>query len=226
MAEIDWGEARRYLGLHRPGGTVDGALEAQLSDCGRELTEAARPRCVWRRFPLALGDRLAVVAGMRVESAHLRRRLEGCSGAYLFAATLGPEVDRLLRRAAVTDMSRAVMVQACAASLLEAYCDECCGRMAEELAGEGLSLRPRFSPGYGDFPVSFQRALLEALEAPKRIGLTATEAMMLAPTKSVTAVVGLARDGTNCRPGGCGECGKTDCAFRKGQPPLRGARHP
>lgn len=214
MSEIDWKEARRYLGLHKPGGVVDETLETQLADCGRELTAIARPRGVWRRFPLSLGDKLVEVAGMRVESFHLRRHLEGCAEASLFAATLGPEVDRLLRRSAVVDMSRAVMVQACAASLLETYCDECCDKIAAEVAGEGLFLRPRFSPGYGDFPVVFQRALLEAVEAPKRIGLSATESMMLVPTKSVTAVVGLTRDDKNCRAGGCRECGKLDCQFR------------
>ncbi|MFQ8758752.1 MAG: hypothetical protein ACLSAF_04085 [Intestinimonas sp.] len=56
MAEIDWKEARRYLGLHRGGGTVDEVLEAGLRDCGRALMACARPRSVWRRFPLALGE--------------------------------------------------------------------------------------------------------------------------------------------------------------------------
>ena len=133
------------------------------------------------------------------------------------AATLGAETDRLLRRAAVTDMSRAVILQACAASLLERYCDQCCREIGEQAAGEGLYLRPRFSPGYGDFPITFQRALLEALEAPKRIGLTATGAMMLTPAKSVTAVVGLSPDGRYTRPGGCGDCGscpRTTCPYR------------
>ena len=215
MAEIDWKEARRYLGLHRPGGTVDAALEEKLSGCGRELMAAARPKAVWRRFPLELGEGRVSCAGIEVESFHLRRHLEGCVAACLFGATLGAEVDRLLRRASVADMSRAVILQACAASLLEAYCDGCCGQIAAQAAGEGLYLRPRFSPGYGDFPVGVQRALLSALDAPKRIGLAATEAMMLTPTKSVTAVVGLSPDGTACRTGGCAACGKIDCAFRK-----------
>ena len=194
MAEIDWKEARRYLGLHRGGGTVDEVLEAGLRDCGRALMACARPRSVWRRFPLALGEGRVETAGLQVESLHLRRHLEGCTAVCLFAATLGPEVDRLLHRASVTDVSRAVMIQACAASLLE--------------------VRPRFSPGYGDFPISCQRALLRALEAPKRIGLTATETMMLTPTKSVTALVGLSPEAAPCRPDGCRACGKADCAFR------------
>ena len=214
MAEIYWKEARRYLGLHRGGGTVDEVLEAGLRDCGRALMACARPRSVWRRFPLALGEGRVETAGLQVESLHLRRHLEGCTAVCLFAATLGPEVDRLLHRASVTDVSRAVMIQACAASLLEVYCDECCAAIAAQTAAEGLTLRPRFSPGYGDFPISCQRALLRALEAPKRIGLTATETMMLTPTKSVTALVGLSPEAAPCRPGGCRACGKADCAFR------------
>ena len=215
MAELDWKEVRRYLGLGPE--AADAALEARLRDSGAALTAAARPRSVWRRFPLELGEGRVFCAGMDIASAHLRRHLEGCTGAVLLAATLGAETDRLLRRAAVTDMSRAVLLQACAAALLEGYCDQCCQEMGAQAAGEGLYLRPRFSPGYGDFSISFQRPLLEALEAPKRIGLAATGAMMLTPTKSVTAVVGLSPDRRYVRPGGCGNCGscpRTGCPYR------------
>ena len=214
MAEIDWKEARRYLGLHRPGGNVDEQLEDALHSCGAELEATARPRAVWRRFPLTVENGMVTCAGMVIPSAHLARHLKSCGEVYLFAATLGAETDRLLRRSAVTQVSRAVILQACAASLLEAYCDECCGQIAGEAAGEGLCPRLRFSPGYGDFSIRFQRPLLDALEAPKRIGLAATEAMMLTPTKSVTAVVGLSPE-PDCRPGGCAACGKADCAYRR-----------
>lgn len=227
MAEIDWKEARRYLGLHRPGGRVDPGLEGELLSCGRELTAAARPRAVWRAFPLTLGEGGVSCAGMEIPSAYLRRHLDGCTGVYLFAATLGAETDRLLRRSAVSGVSRAVILQACAASLLEAYCDECCARLAEEAAGEGAFLRPRFSPGYGDFSVVFQRPLLEALEAAKRIGLGVTETMMLTPTKSVTALVGRAPDRGTGLPGGCEGCGQRACAFRRarGASPAEGPPH-
>ena len=155
MAEIDWAEARRYLGLGRGGGPADPALEERLQACGAELTAAARPRSVWRRFPLELGEGRVSCAGMDMESAHLRRHLEGCPQAVLFAATLGAETDRLLRRAAVTDMSRAVILQACAASLLENYCDQCCREIGARAAEEGLFLRPRSAPATGTFPSPF-----------------------------------------------------------------------
>lgn len=216
MAEINWREARRYLGLHRPGGTVDETLEGQLQACGRELTDCARPRSIWRRFPLTLGENRVEAAGLVIESTHLRRHLSGCTGVWFFAATLGPQVDRLLSRTSLTDMSRAVIVQACAASLLEVYCDECCAQLAAEAAEEGLGIRPRFSPGYGNFPISCQRTLLDALEATKRIGLAVTQTMMLTPTKSVTALVGISPEAAPCpeKAGGCRTCSKTDCQFR------------
>ena len=213
MAEIDWKEARRYLGLHRPGGVVDERLEEALRACGAELEAAARPRAVWRRFPLTVEEGRTVCAGMDIPSA--TAAAEGLRGGPISSPPpWGAETDRLLRRAAVTDMSRAVILQACAASLLEAYCDACCDGLSREAAPEGLFLRPRFSPGYGDFPIAFQRPLLEALEAPKRIGLTATAALMLTPTKSVTAIVGLSPSPW-CPPAGCAACGKADCAFRR-----------
>ena len=76
MAEIDWKEARRYLGLHRPGGVVDERLEEALRACGTELEAAARPRAVWRRFPLTVEEGRTVCAGMDIPSAHLARHLK------------------------------------------------------------------------------------------------------------------------------------------------------
>ena len=104
-----------------------------------------------------------------------------------------------------------VLAAACAAALLESWCDE----SQAQMDGEGACLRPRFSPGYADFPLTCQPALLRALEAGKRIGLTVTGANMLSPTKSVTAVIGLSPHRGNCLAGGCATCNKTDCSFRR-----------
>ncbi len=54
-------------------------------------------------------------------------------------------------------MSKAVILQACAATVIEAYCDEQQDFIKEEAGKQGLYLRPRFSPGYGDFPLTYQK---------------------------------------------------------------------
>ena len=60
-----------------------------------------------------------------------------------------------------------------------------------DAAVHGLAGNWRFSPGYGDCPLSAQRSIVNALNATRLIGLTVTPTSLLMPTKSVTAVIGL-----------------------------------
>lgn len=211
MAEIDWAEARRYLGYRSEPPAPE--VERALQSCGAELMRAVSPRVIWKRAALELKESSLRIAGIPVRSTSLRRHLDGCTGAVLFAATLGVEADRLIHRASVSGMSRAVLLQACAASLLEAWCDECCEQIAREEAP--LFLRPRFSPGYGDFSITHQQDLLALLDAQKRIGVTVTDGMMLAPVKSVTAIIGLTpSQALSCPSGKCMTCPMTSCPFR------------
>ncbi len=84
------------------------------------------------------------------------------------------------------------------------------------MKSQGYDLRPRFSPGYGDFSIEHQGEILRMLDSAKKIGLSMTGGNMLAPTKSVTAVIGLGREAATCPPGGCEGCGKADCIYRRG----------
>ena len=71
----------------------------------------------------------------------------------------------------------------------------------------------RFSPGYGDFPVAYQPDMLRLTRAD-RLGMAATGGNMLAPVKSVTAVIGLS-DTPKSGGHNCESCDKSDCQFRK-----------
>ena len=106
-------------------------------------------------------------------------------------------------------------MQAAAAAMVEAYCNELNAMWKKEYLEKGLYLRPRFSPGYGDFPLSVQKQILDGLEAGKRIGITLTEGYLMMPSKSVTAVIGVSRTPAACVIEGCEACGKKDCAFRR-----------
>ena len=73
------------------------------------------------------------------------------------AVTLGPGPDRLIRRASVGQMSRAVVLQAAAAAMTETWCDQINERIRQEAERDGLCTRPRYSPGYGDLPLELQK---------------------------------------------------------------------
>ena len=203
----------RYLGCR---GEPDPALAERVRTLTAQVEEAAHPRTVSRVFPLTFlgGDKLAL-GPLAVESAALRRNLAGCEEVILFAATLGVGVDRLIARANAGRVSDAAVYQAAGAALIEEVCDLDWEDLRRAGEAEGWHLRPRFSPGYGDFPLACQGELLSALRAPETIGLTASDAMLLLPSKSVTAVMGRSRLALPCHRTGCEACGKTDCAFRR-----------
>ena len=207
-------EAIRYLGFGR--NTVDDKTMALISDSFKELESAVVPKSIYRIFDLhRAGDTKVVAGNLEIESRNLAKNLLGCDSVVLFGATLGPSVDRLLARYAVTDMAKAVVMQACAAAFLEEYCDACQEEIERETEKSGRHLRPRFSPGYGDFDIRYQVPIVRILDCPKTIGLTLTDSCMMTPTKSVTAVIGVSATEERCHIKGCEICEKKDCIYRR-----------
>lgn len=207
-------EAVRYLGYGKH--AVDDQTLGLIADSFGSLRTLSSRKSVYRIFDLEQEDGETVRFGsLTVKSKSLGKNLRGCDKIVLFGATLGIGVDQLLFRTSKTDMAKTVVLQACAAALLEEYCDECQDRIRQEMESEGRYLRPRFSPGYGDFPIECQRDLVRMLDCAKSIGLTLTESCMMAPSKSVTAVIGAGRAAVRCHRQGCESCEKLDCIYRR-----------
>ncbi len=207
-------EAVRYLGYGKH--AVDDQILGLIADSFESLRTVSSRKSVYRIFDLEQEDGETVRFGsLTVKSKNLGKNLRGCDKIVLFGATLGIGVDQLLSRTSKTDMAKTVVLQACAAALLEEYCDECQERIREEMESEGRYLRPRFSPGYGDFSIECQRDLVRMLDCAKSIGLTLTESCMMAPSKSVTAVIGAGRAAVRCHRQGCESCEKIDCIYRR-----------
>ena len=207
-------EAVRYLGYGKH--AVDDQTLRLIADSFGSLRTLSSRKSVYRIFDLEQEDGETVRFGsLTVKSKSLGKNLRGCDKIVLFGATLGIGVDQLLSRTSKTDMAKTVVLQACAAALLEEYCDECQERIRQEMESEGRYLRPRFSPGYGDFPIECQRDMVRMLDCAKSIGLTLTESCMMAPSKSVTAVIGAGRAAVRCHRQGCESCEKLDCIYRR-----------
>ena len=207
-------EAIRYLGYGRH--AVDDRTLAMVQEAFRQLDQVADPKIIYRIFELSVGDKNCLEIGkLLIESRNLYRNLNGCDQVILLGATLGIGVDMLMKRSSITDMAQAVVLQAAAAAMLEEYLDDWQEKEALELEKEGRYLRPRFSPGYGDFSIQHQETILRMLDTAKRIGLTMTESCMLTPTKSVTALIGISDTKIPCHRKGCESCDKTDCRFRR-----------
>ncbi|MDW2799100.1 vitamin B12 dependent-methionine synthase activation domain-containing protein [Clostridium boliviensis] len=212
--EISRKEILRYLGYGNTEG--DEQVNALIEDVLKELLAAASPKSIYRSYPLRLlPDYEIDFTVFRTKSRNLSKNLADCEEVLLFAATLGTGVDVLLHKYTRLQMSRAVIMQAAAAAVIEEYCDEENRRLKEEYEAKGFYLRPRFSPGYGDFSLECQREITTVLETPKRIGIMLTESLLMTPSKSVTAVMGVSKKPYRCEIKGCESCGKKDCAYRR-----------
>ena len=207
-------EVLRYLGYGKK--QADEKILHRITESSEELLNAVVPRRVTKEVSVSFLQEDTIQLGeLVVTSKNLAEHLSGCKKAILLAATLGPQPDLLIQRYACVSMSHAVILQACAAALIEDYSDEYEKFIKEQEGKKGLYLRPRYSPGYGDFSLTYQKALVTVLDASKKIGLTVTESLMLAPSKSITAVMGLTVEEKSCHISRCMECQAKNCPFRK-----------
>ena len=106
------------------------------------------------------------------------------------AATIGPQVDALIRKYTSLDSVYASILQATGAMYIEDVVDFVNKEIKKIAEAEGFSTRPRYSPGYGDVPLEMQKEFFRLLPCT-RIGLTLMDTLIMAPEKSVTAFVGV-----------------------------------
>ncbi len=212
MEEVSRKTIAKYLGYR--GKPMDEPTYALIEEALLDLAPIV-PRHVLLRLPLSIAEHKVIIEGFQVESQSLSSHLARCNEAVLLAATLGVQADQLIGRASITRMSKAVVLQACAAAKLEAYLNGIGHGLAREVEAEGLYLTPRFSPGYGDLPLACQTEMLTLLEAGKRIGLGLTADFLLTPIKSVTAIIGLSRKKQSACYQVCQRCPHTACPFRE-----------
>ncbi len=229
LRPVDMAETARYLGYGDK--TPDPVITNMLKECEAPLLAACRPA-----YSIGIFDCTAASEGeielsecaMKLTGRDIVMHLAGCEKVALVAATLGADVDSLIRRLQVTDMPKALLTDAMAGTVIEQILDDIQGELQENLPE--YTQTARFSPGYGDLPLALQSEFLAVTEAGKRIGLCVTQSGLLTPLKSVTAIVGFRKmrnetDGTvtltlpqsGCQTGaGCAGCAySASCASKK-----------
>ena len=230
---IDKKETYRYLGYHFGGEVpVDDELEKMVNELTKKLQEVITPRCIYEIYRLRVEDgfcKLNVLdlgnnsfttdSGNHVsdpmdepvlviESKKLSAHIKECRYAILFAATIGPGADMLIRRFSGRSTVKPAILQAAGAAAIEAFADEATDMIKRELEGykygkalqprgenvtgaDSVSFRMRFSPGYGDFSLEHQNDFFRLLQLEKNLGMSLNSALLMSPSKSITAVIGV-----------------------------------
>ncbi|MBR4910172.1 MAG: Vitamin B12 dependent methionine synthase activation subunit [Clostridia bacterium] len=199
-------EILRYAGAKDGRDLPAGLLEDVLA----EAEGSVEYKVCWSFTSVKTGDGICRFDTFFAPSADLCKCLAGCDRAIIFAATAGVGVDRLISKYGRVSPLKALLFQALGAERIEALCDTFCEDISKS---EGVMLTPRFSPGYGDFDISYQKDIFALLDCRKYIGLTLSGSMLMTPSKSVTAIAGLT-EAAGEKTGKCDLCGNKDCAYR------------
>lgn len=218
---IDRGEMLRYLGY--AGQELSPELLARLDAGMARCLEVARPRGCVRIFDVAGrgedgGTPVIRLAGCSLElrGRSIADHLDGALAVGVLAVTAGLGVDAELRRLSLVDPMGQVILDAAGSALVEQAADAAEASVVAAASERGLFCGTRFSPGYGDLSLETQTTLLAALDAQRSLGITLSPDLLMAPTKSVTAVIGLFGDPRDGAHQSCGSCSCRDaCPLRR-----------
>lgn len=212
--ELNIDEALRYLGAGRQ---APPELRREAEDTVRRLTARLQPRYTYRVFSLERKDGTLRLpeAALVLPGKDAQTMLADCGRVVLLGCTLGAEFESMLRAEQARDMAKAVILDACGSAWVEAGCDQAEREIAARFPGQYLT--DRFSPGYGDLPLSMQPAICAALDLGRRLGVHVSERFLMNPSKSVTALIGISDRPQMARIRGCAYCAMREtCTLRKG----------
>lgn len=210
LPPADRHEILRYAGVRTESPDLGPLMESVLN----EAEPVLQGRVCWQQFSIVRKDSILDLGFAETGSRDLIRHLDGCDQIILFGATIGLPLDRLISKYSALSPARALMLQAVGTERIEGLCDIFCGMLQQKVRETGLEIRSRFSPGYGDLPLDIQKDIFRVLECSRTIGLTLNESLIMSPSKSVTAIVGLGKPCCSSHRSGCSQCSKTDCVYR------------
>lgn len=208
-------EALRYMG-----GKEEESTLSLLRECIEECLPLLSYKVCYGYSDIKVNEEEVEFSFGTFRSKLLAKNLKDSREAVLFGATIGLEMDRLISKYGRLAPAKGVCFQGLGSERIEALCDAFNNDIREEEMKKGRSLSPRFSPGYGDLALNHQREIFAFLDCKRKIGLSLNESMLMSPSKSVTAIIGISDCGR--LPGSkgdqedkCRKCGKVDCVFRE-----------
>ncbi len=183
LPECSEKEILRYIGWN---GDSENFSEEILSECIAECQAVISPMVCYGIFPVKTDENTVCIDPFSFHSKLLARNLKNASQVVLFAATLGIGIDRLIAKHSRISPSKALLFQGIGSERVEALCDVFCNSFKEN-----CTVFPRFSPGYGDLSLETQKDVFALLECTKHLGISLGESLLMTPTKSVTAFMGI-----------------------------------
>ena len=216
---VDSVETRRYAGLQK----AEDFKQELIDEACQEARLLIQPKGIWQIYEYDADAQTAYnfdhTIEVRLQGKSIAKHLQKSCKVAVLAATIGEEIENQVTQ--LFEQGRysfSVLLDAAATTAIEEVADGMEKNIFNVVKRQGLAMTWRFSPGYGDWPIEQQPEVL-AMAHGEEIGVALTEALMLMPRKSITAIIGLYYPEKGCeQPTGkhdCAQCSKTDCPARR-----------
>lgn len=214
IQKIDEAELRRYAGLNK---LKDDSMDEYLLKAAKLGRLLIRPGGVYQRYAYdGENHRILSPKPLVLKDRSIVKHLSGAVAVYVLAVTVGAELETEAGRSFEKgDYTLGVLLDAAGTTAVEQVADQLDDYLKQQAGKDGYTTTWRFSPGYGDWNLRDQQAVLD-LAGGAEIGIETTSSLMLKPQKSVTAVIGIMpQDEVKAEKKGCSACGMKNCSSRK-----------
>lgn len=174
--------------------TLSAGDKAQLEEGIKQGLGLCKPAGAYAKIPVSSRTESAITLsnGIQLQSRSLAKLLLNSNNVVLMASTVGKEVTEVISNEVKKgDAAFGLILDSVASQTADAALDWMVQLLDRMLDREGRKLtRHRYSPGFGDLPLSCQRDIFGALQLD-RLNMALTEKFMLIPEKSVIAIAGV-----------------------------------
>ncbi|TCO73784.1 vitamin B12 dependent-methionine synthase activation domain-containing protein [Marinisporobacter balticus] len=209
-------EVLRYLGYHSE--KID-YLTNQLIDASiEEVKKTTNVNYVYNIFDIEKSNHKVFLKGTSLvfEGNDITNHLLYAKKCAIMAVTLGNFIDQKIRYYSKIDLTKSLIFDAVATTFVESFCNKVEEEIIEFAETHDFHTTYRYSPGYGDFPLSIQPKIIQTLDTQRKIGLAVTDNFILTPRKSVTAVIGLQNNPATLKQNACENCNQNaTCTYKK-----------
>ena len=215
LINIDPIEVRRYAGLRK----AENFNEQNIIDACEEAQLLINIRGIWNMYDYNPANQTVLSEPpVVIEGKSIGKHLEKCDKVICIAVTVGEEIEQeITKRFDKGEYVSSVLLDAAATTAVEQAADAMEKTIEQQVSRNSYSMRWRYSPGYGDWPLTQQPELFRLAHA-EEIGMQLSSAMMLIPRKSITAIIGLVKKNVDKKieaVHNCAACDKIDCPSRK-----------
>ena len=215
---VEKSEVLRYLGHN--GQEIDNDLNSKITQCIKETKNEIDTKYVYQIYDIKKDLNLNTVqfenTNLILKSKDISELLRNCDKCVLMCATLGFNIEKNIRRYSYNNLTKGIIIDACATTSIEEVCDLVQDSILDKVAKEEKSLTMRYSPGYGDLDISANRDILNVLDAHRKIGVTVTNTGIMIPRKSVVALIGITNEKIEKVKRTCENCSnRFNCEYRR-----------